>query len=421
MPTNNNQTFFKKDMLDEIVNTYHESTDIGIEVIDSVGNTISTYGEKPKFCKFFQDHATANHCKQAHLDAAKQSVLFGDTYIFFCPAGFTHYVAPLLHDKIFYGALIAGPIMMEYPNELFVDNFMRKYHVPLDYKSTLFRYLQEIPLVGPTKVRHYGKLLFYISLSTLQNQIDILNQNRERTKQQSRISEAIHYSKSSHSHQYPYDKEKQLYSKVRSGDIIGAKELLNELLGHIFFSEGNNLDIIKSRTIELCSILSRAAVEGGASMDQIFKTNNHFINELSAINNIDELSFWLLKVLDAFTEDVLNISQTQNKDLMETALHYIHKNYASNLSLAMVADQIHLNPTYLSTLFKKETGVSFTQYVNNIRINEAKHLLSSTNNSILNIAIGTGFEDQSYFCKVFKRSTNVTPTQYRKLANFEES
>ena len=111
---------------------------------------------------------------------------------------------------------------------------------------------------------------------------------------------------------------------------------------------------------------------------------------------------------------ILKISETKNKDLIETALHYIHQNYTSNISLALVAGQVHLNATYFSTLFKKETGVSFTHYINDMRINGAKHLLSSTNGSILEVAIATGFEDQSYFCKVFKRATGITPGQYRQ-------
>ena len=417
MSLNHKQQLLQKNILDEIINTYHQSVDIPIQVIDSTGDTISTYGAKSKFCDFFSKHIGCNVCRRVHLNAAKQAVSLGDSYIFFCPAGLTHYVSPLLHNNAFYGALVAGPLMMEYPNELFISNFIKKYNFSTDYKPLLFNYLCEIPVVSTTKVRHYSKLLFYISLSTLESHMEILRRNRVRTEQQSKISEAIHYSKINSSFQYPYDKEKALYTKVRSGDVLGSKELLNEILGHIFFAEGGNLNIIKSRVVELCSILSRAAVEGGASIDQIFKTNNDFINELSTADNIEELSFWLLKVLDVFTENVLNIADSKNKELMEMALHYIHQNFSCDISLTSVAEEVHLNATYFSTLFKAETGVSFTRYINDIRIDEAKHLLSSTNSSILEIAIGTGFEDQGYFSKVFRRLTGVTPTQYRKLSN----
>lgn len=415
MSLNDNHQLFKKDILDEIVYTYHNSTDIRIEVIDSIGNVISSYGEKPNFCTFFTEQTNCKQCKQTHLKAAKLAVSFGDAYIFFCPAGLTHYVTPLLNNEIFCGALVAGPIMMEDPNELFIYDFIEKFNLDKDYKNTLMNYLREIPVVATTKVRHYSKLLFYTSVSLLQTHIEILHLNQERSKQQAIIGEAIHYSKSEQLPHYPYAKEKELYSKVRSGDTIAAKKLLNDILGHIFFSEGSNLNVIKSRIIELCSILSRAAVEGGASIDEIFKKNTHFINELSTADDLEELSFWLLKVLDVFTDNVLKISETKNKNLIETALHYIHQNFPSTISLDLVADKVHLNPNYFSTIFKKETGTSLTYYINDLRINSAKHLLTSTNKSILEIAISVGFEDQSYFCKVFRKFSGLSPTQYREI------
>lgn len=83
------------------------------------------------------------------------------------------------------------------------------------------------------------------------------------------------------------------------------------------------------------------------------------------------------------------------------------------LSLEEVAAHVHLHPSYFSTMFKNVTGSSFKEYLNKIRIEESKLLLLNTDFSIIDIAIAVGFEDQSYFSKVFKKFTGTTPKQFR--------
>ena len=83
------------------------------------------------------------------------------------------------------------------------------------------------------------------------------------------------------------------------------------------------------------------------------------------------------------------------------------------ITLDETAEHVHLHPSYFSTLFKQSTGSSFKEYLNMVRIEESKRLLANTDFSIIDIAIAAGFEDQSYFSKVFKKYTGITPKQYR--------
>ena len=93
---------------------------------------------------------------------------------------------------------------------------------------------------------------------------------------------------------------------------------------------------------------------------------------------------------------------------------YINDHYNQDLSLDMVAEHVGLNPAYFSTLFKKETGVNFSTYLLNHKIDNAKLLLANSNLSLINIAIEVGFDNQSYFSNVFKKATGMTPKQYRQ-------
>ena len=92
---------------------------------------------------------------------------------------------------------------------------------------------------------------------------------------------------------------------------------------------------------------------------------------------------------------------------------YISEKFNTPLTLEDVSAYVHLHPSYFSTVFKNSTGLSFKEYLNKVRIEESKILLLNTDFSIIDIAIAVGFEDQSYFSKVFKKYTGTTPKQFR--------
>ncbi|WP_252979975.1 helix-turn-helix transcriptional regulator [Eisenbergiella tayi] len=94
-------------------------------------------------------------------------------------------------------------------------------------------------------------------------------------------------------------------------------------------------------------------------------------------------------------------------------MNYISTNFNHSITLEEVADAVHLHPAYFSSIFKQCSGSSFKEYLNMVRVEESKRLLSNTEYSIIDIAVACGFDDQSYFSKVFKKYTGMTPKQYR--------
>ena len=92
---------------------------------------------------------------------------------------------------------------------------------------------------------------------------------------------------------------------------------------------------------------------------------------------------------------------------------YISENLAGNLSLSILSEQVHLAPQYICALFKKETGMTITQYILKTRIDAAKMMIIATNDTIFKIAEHCGFTDYCYFSHVFKKFTGVSARQYR--------
>ena len=171
--------------------------------------------------------------------------------------------------------------------------------------------------------------------------------------------------------------------------------------------------MVKARAIELCSLLSRTAIEGGAPTDSILKLNNHFLQNLQQIHTMDTLCYKLQEIVETFSESMFNYIPSRNSELIKKAMLYISEHFNAPLTLEEVAAHVHLHPSYFSTLFKSSTGSSFKEYLNMVRIEESKRLLSNTDYSIIDIAVAVGFEDQSYFSKVFKKYTGLTPKQFR--------
>ena len=93
---------------------------------------------------------------------------------------------------------------------------------------------------------------------------------------------------------------------------------------------------------------------------------------------------------------------------------YLQEHLAEEISLSVLAEQFHLNPQYISQLFKSEIGVNFLVYLTNIRMEKAKKLLLSTALSIAEVAEQSGYGDYRVFTKVFKKSEGSTPSQYRR-------
>lgn len=104
----------------------------------------------------------------------------------------------------------------------------------------------------------------------------------------------------------------------------------------------------------------------------------------------------------------------QEERVITGITRYLQEHLAEEVSLSILAEEFHLNPQYISQLFKNEIGVGFLAYLTNIRMEKAKKLLLSTSFSVAEIAEQAGYGDYRVFTKVFKKTEGITPSQYRR-------
>lgn len=114
-------------------------------------------------------------------------------------------------------------------------------------------------------------------------------------------------------------------------------------------------------------------------------------------------------------KDTIEDNGNKQGDLMKEILNYIHVHYTERLTLSEIAEQFHFNSSYLSAYFSANYRVGVNDYINELRIKKAKELLESSKYSISDISGKVGYSEHSYFCKVFKRDTGTSPSQYRRM------
>lgn len=410
-------TIIEKNKLIEMLESFQACINIGIQVIGEVGEVLFSKGEQYGFCKEFRKCIPiTDSCKSEHLHASKQGAAFGDSYIFSCHANLNHITYPLVSKGRFMGAVLVGPFLMAPPDSVLILDLEKRYQVPLDSLLELNDAAVEIPVLMPSQVTPISRLLSYLLQSLIEDNRLAFLSAQNKLEQQARISESIQMYKKGGAvaeEAYPYEKEKELLLKVKTKNVADAKGILNDLLGYVFFTKGNDLKAMKARSMELSSLLSRVAIEGGASTDSMLQINKQFLLNIQDIGSFETLCTKLQEIVETFVNSMFHEASDKSHELMKKAIRYMAKNYATNITLQEVADHVHLNASYFSSIFKQYSGVSFREHLNGIRVEEAKHLLLYTDYALLDIAVAVGFEDQSYFSKVFKRYTGLTPKQYR--------
>ncbi len=209
-----------------------------------------------------------------------------------------------------------------------------------------------------------------------------------------------------------YPREERLCDQVRLGHSQNACYQLKQILDEMENRE--SLPALTVRAAELLVLVTRAACEAGAPRNRVAEIVFRTLPKLS----VDHAE--VIHVLkDAVYQAVLLVPEEKDSGrlrIIRQAEKYVRENLDGELSLQNVAGHVYLSPAYFSSLFKQMKGQPFTQYVNKLRVDNAKELLADESLSVRYIARHSGFADASYFTRVFKNVMGMTPGEYRQRA-----
>lgn len=212
-----------------------------------------------------------------------------------------------------------------------------------------------------------------------------------------------------------YQEESQRFHYLMNGDKRAIEEsvrLINpELQGKLSKDPVRN---IRYLFIVNTGLATRYMIEAGIPQEIVYSTSDLYIQKADNAQTIDEIMELNREVWTVFVETVRSFRKESlySKPIL-FCLNYIDSHFNEKITLECVAKEVNLTPCYLATLFKKETGKSFGNYLMDIRIKTAISLLTKTDYSYSQIAYSLAFCSQSHFTKTFHGHTGYTPKQYR--------
>jgi two-component system response regulator YesN len=374
------------------------------------------------FCKIIQsDGISGKSCRKAHEKAARESMRWGEAIIAKCCYFLMQITAPLIKGEKLAGYLLASPFLLVDPSELQPEEVISLHHKDkLAKKRILEKVLSSIPIVKDEEAGQAARQLFQIADHISDPDLRGLLKVREAQELQGKIAEQIYdlknierdFTPSSLSRLF-YEREREIVSKIRLGDRIGAKENLHQLLAILLTQYLENFELLKISILELLIILSRAAVQAGAKIEEMLGMRYGFVTELARIKDQETLCLWVVKVLEKLLDGIYQTRHAKNYKRLSKALDFIETHYGDSLTVEQIAKEVYLSPSRLSHIIKGELGITFGDYISKVRVERAKVLLKDRELPISEIALEVGFPDQSYFTKVFKKIERCTPMKFR--------
>ncbi len=412
----------------ETARIYSAACGVGCKVVSRAGDPIASFGDLggDSFCRTLSGPNVtmgAEQCRRSYLYGGYQAEKLGEYYIYFCPSGLCNWAVAILERGVTAFYLIGGPILLHEIDDLLISHIYRQNPHLASGEGNLRQALSCIPVVDPTRVRYLAEVLLRLAQSLMKPELGLLAERQTFSALGAGIAQVIHEKKAelsigyrpadlSPTDTYVFSLEKDLIFAVQTGDQKEARKILNEILGALYF-EGSSFKVTKAKIIALTAVLARAAIAAGADLEVIFGLENTYLRRIQDVGDLLELSRLLVPVLDRFIACTFELSNVKNRDLLYRAISYIRHNYHGDIALQDVASDVGLAPTYFSKLFGEEMGCSFTDYLNQVRIEAAKLLMQDTL-SLAEVSQRVGFNDQSYFSKVFRRLEGQSPLKWRR-------
>ncbi len=214
---------------------------------------------------------------------------------------------------------------------------------------------------------------------------------------------------------YPdfYEAENQLANLVKAGNVGATQAAVEKLFAEFKLEQRYTVEYVQRICAELVFTLSKALYEIGEDRIGIAGRRPAILDTIDRAESIFELQQQIDTLLATIASHFATKYTQKNSKIITEIKRLIDREYMEDLSVNKIADTVYLSPNYLSLIFKRETGETLTDYLTKKRIEIAKDLLRTTDARILDVAAMVGFQDASYFSKVFKKQTGVHPQKYR--------
>jgi AraC-like DNA-binding protein len=322
-------------------------------------------------------------------------------------------VVKVKNDRI---TLVLGPTSQIKPSKELASGILRELGEPYSRIGDLMRYFQSSPNY---QIENFLQILCFVNYA-LNNEkktiLDLIKQESSlfKPKLQENPERAISTNDEVNLHN-TYEAEKIMLSYITAGNTEALSLLFDQPpTGRVGKIAHNELRQRKNTFVCAATLASRAAIAGGLSTEIAFTMSDLYIQKAELLKDSNELTMLSMEMLLDFTRRVEQVRCRDSKSKLATeVIRFINKNINREIGVTDIASALSMNRSYLGEKFKSDTGVSIGAFITEQKIEEAKRLLRTTEQSIVQISEYLCFSSQSYFQNVFKKIVGCTPKNYR--------
>ncbi|GAC1566185.1 MAG: hypothetical protein NVS2B2_38750 [Ktedonobacteraceae bacterium] len=360
--------------------------------------------------------------KQAALVHVLQYPLVKDFVYVFRDSIQLEFLAVGLWDGPDYqGTLVVGPCIRKAHHPQLLREIISKEQLPLVLQRQLYQCYTTLTMVDDAKQHAISSLLINVL------PLGMRQPQRIEAALPAEDGTALKFKADLEQHreliESRYEIENKLLRAIAKGDPQGVKHVLEELEGVPWPYRSPDAPVRSMKNLSLTgNTLFRKAAEGaGVHPLYLDSLSGNFAIQIEQAQNIAQLTSLYEEMSHVYSRVVRDLSVAALPPLIREAVTSIRLHIDQPLSLSRLAKTLGVHPSYLSRAFKKELGMTLTDYINTVRIEEAKYMLDSGNVSVTQAALSVGYNDSNYFSKVFYRLEQVTPHVYRKRKKGNET
>lgn len=319
--------------------------------------------------------------------------------------------------------LLIGPILTGPPPEAEVSAMLNRHRLPKRELPRWIAYYRSLPVADFSRLLSLCQLVSY----TLNGQkIDPLThwlQSKEDLSHAVEREWSVQLTENREKGYYHHSFAAQtaIFECVRDGDPDRLHSIWNgSMNGRMGVLSSNHLRHEKNIGICGAALATRFAVEGGMDSETAFTLSDTYIQKLESLNGVREVAVLRLQMLADFAEKVREVKLSRYSYLVVRCQAHLKRQLYNEKPLSNIDKVLGLNLNYVSEVFKRETGITMSEFIQQEKIKEAKRLLEG-DQSLLHISQALAFCDQSHFTRIFKKHTDLTPKQYRSKQRAEET
>lgn len=216
-------------------------------------------------------------------------------------------------------------------------------------------------------------------------------------------------------YRHTYQEERKILDMVREGKAEAAVRMSKEMDIEVGRLGSDELTHWQNLLTVVAALSARAAIEGGLEPRTAYRISGFYINKGTDCKDIAQVLSYRNDVVEELAKGVAAQKQRRHtSSYTEQCKDYVQKHFREKIYLEQIAGMLGISSSYLSRLFKKDTGMRFQDYVNEVRVERSSNLLIYSNETLPMIAEYVNFPSQSYFGKIFKERRGMTPRQFRE-------